>query len=65
MAIVISKLHPMFVGEVAGADLSKRMNDSARFRRRSMSTPCSSSTELRWPRRRRSRSPRGSDRLNR
>jgi alpha-ketoglutarate-dependent 2,4-dichlorophenoxyacetate dioxygenase len=27
MAIVISKLHPMFVGEVAGADLSKRMNE--------------------------------------
>ena len=27
MAIVISKLHPMFVGEVASADLSKRMNE--------------------------------------
>jgi alpha-ketoglutarate-dependent 2,4-dichlorophenoxyacetate dioxygenase len=27
MAIVISKLHPMFVGELAGADLSKHMNE--------------------------------------
>ena len=67
MAIVISKLHPMFVGEVAGADLSKRMNEVTfgEIGRRWMSTPCSSSTELRWPRRRRSRSPCGSDRLNR
>jgi alpha-ketoglutarate-dependent 2,4-dichlorophenoxyacetate dioxygenase len=30
MAIVISKLHPMFVGEVAGADLAKVM-DAERF----------------------------------